>query len=178
MKHLFLRNGRYPSAGAANQGRAGQHPSARPNPTGGRQAPPPADGPDAKLLAEIETLLGRLGGVKISLTLYQIEFNGLPPSLAAPVLHAAAGRCALLRRLAAGHHLVIFLGPEPSPDTGGFLVRLSHSLLDLAPGSEAQQAPWAEARTLRRCNHDVAAPDDLLRDLSAAEARTIGPAKP
>lgn len=76
-----------------------------------------------------------------------------------------------------GRHLVIYLGPEPSPETGGFLGRLRRGLASLMPPTMApdlQECAWAEMHSLRRCNHDIAAPAYLLLDLSAAEPRVLG----
>ncbi|MDA1101010.1 MAG: hypothetical protein O2967_18740 [Proteobacteria bacterium] len=128
---------------------------------------------DDQLLDELQALLNRLGTVAISLTLYLVEFGGLPNHLALPLLQAAAGRCALLRVPARGGHLVIFLGPEPSSHAGGFLGRLDRGLAAMAPASGLDCA-WAEVRMLRRCNHDVAAPASLLLDLTAAMPRVVG----
>ncbi len=128
---------------------------------------------DSNLLDELEALLNRLGAAKISLTLYLIVFVGLPRRLALPLLQEAAGSCAMLRLPAPGQHLVIFLGPEPSLDTGGFLGRLERGLGALAPAAMPACA-WAEVRLLQRCNHDIAAPAYLLLDLNAAAPRLVG----
>jgi hypothetical protein len=79
---------------------------------------------DRKLLDELQTLLDRLGAAKVLLTLYLVEFGGLPPRLALPLLREAAGSCAMLRPPSEGQHLVIYLGPEPSLERGGFQGRL------------------------------------------------------
>ena len=39
---------------------------------------------------------------------------------------------------------------------------------------DLQECAWAEMHSLRRCNHDIAAPAYLLLDLSAAEPRVLG----
>lgn len=128
---------------------------------------------DSNLLDELQALLDRLGAAKISLTLYLIEFGGLPHRLAKPLLQEAAGSCAMLRLPAPGQYLVIYLGPEPSPEAGGFLGRLGRGLAKLAPAAMPECA-WAEVRMLRRCNHDIAAPAYLLLDLNAAAPRVVG----
>lgn len=125
------------------------------------------------LLDELQALLDRLGAAKISLTLYLIEFVGLPLRLALPLLQEAAGSCAMLRLPAPGQHLVIFLGPEPSLEAGGFLGRLKRGLDAMAPTSMPACA-WAEVRMLRRGNHEIAAPAYLLLDLNAAARRIVG----
>ncbi len=130
-------------------------------------------GLDDGLLDELDALLSRLGAVKIWLTLYLVEFGGMPCDMARPMLQQAAGPCALLRVPAQGQHLVIFLGPEPSAGSGGFLARLNRGLVALAPPALPESA-WAEVRMLRRCNHDVAVPACLLLDLHAATARVLG----
>ncbi len=130
-------------------------------------------GANGDLLDELQALLSRLGAVKISLTLYLVQFGGLPDHLALPLLQEAAGRCALLRVPARDHHLVIFLGPEPSLDRGGFPGRLDRALVALAPGALGGRA-WAQVRSLQRCNHDVAAPAYLLHDLNATAPRMVG----
>ncbi len=130
-------------------------------------------GVNGDLADELEALLGRLGAVKISLTLYLVEFGDLPDREALPLLAEAAGPCALLRVPARGRHLVIYLGPEPSPEAGGFPGRLERALAALAQ-SPLGMGAWAEIRTLRRCNHDIAAPGYLLQDLNNAAPRTIG----
>jgi hypothetical protein len=132
---------------------------------------------DHNLLDELQSLLSQLGAAKIILTLYLVEFDGLPQRLARPLLQEAAGSCAMLRLPSLGRHLVIYLGPEPSPDTGGFLGRLRRGLASLMPPTMApdlQECAWAEVRSLRRCNHDIAAPAYLLLDLSAAAAAGAG----
>ena len=128
---------------------------------------------DANLLDELATLLNQLGAAKISMTLYLIEFGGLPQCLARPLLQEAAGSCAMLRLPRPGQHLVIYLGPEPCPERGGFLGRFRRGLAALIPSSMAESA-WAEIRSLRRCNHDIIAPAYLLLDLSAAAPRVLG----
>ncbi len=133
----------------------------------------PAVGMDGQLLDELQALLNRLGAVKISLTLYLVEFGGLPNHTILPLLEQAAGRCAMLRVPAQGHHLIIFLGPEPSLDKGGFPGRLDRALLALTPAA-MRPCAWAMVRMLRRCNHDVAAPAYLLKDLNSAPPRRIG----
>ncbi|MBC8241093.1 MAG: hypothetical protein ISR50_03225 [Alphaproteobacteria bacterium] len=132
-----------------------------------------AVGMDGQLLDELQALLLRLGAVKISLTLYLVEFGGLPNHTILPLLEQAAGPCAMLRVPAPGHHLVIFLGPEPSLDRGGFPGRLDRALLALTPAA-MRPCAWAMVRVLRRCNHDVAAPAYLLKDLNGAPPRRIG----
>ena len=138
----------------------------------------PASRVDGNLLDELQSLLSRLGAVKISMTLYLVEFGNLPDSAALPLLQQAAGPCALLRVPAQGQHLVIFLGPEPSPDTGGFPDQLERALNARMPAIMAPCAltpfTWARIKMLRRCNHDVAEPAYLLQDLNAAVPRTIG----
>lgn len=132
---------------------------------------------DHNLLDELQSLLSQLGAAKIILTLYLVEFDGLPQRLARPLLQEAAGSCAMLRLPSLGRHLVIYLGPEPSPDTGGFLGRLRRGLASLMPPNMApdlQECAWAEVRSLRRCNHDIAAPAYLLLDLSTAAAAGAG----
>lgn len=129
------------------------------------------------LLDELQSLLNRLGAAKIILTLYLIEFGGLPERLARPLLAEAAGSCAMLRLPSPGRHLVIYLGPEPSLEAGGILGRLRRGLAGLLPPQlppDLQECAWAEVRSLRRCNHDIAAPAYLLLDLSAAAPRVLG----
>ncbi len=137
------------------------------------------------LLDELQTLLNRLGAVKVLLSLYLVEFGGLPQRLAHPLLQEAAGSCAMLRLPCQGQHLVIYLGPEPSLETGGFVGRLRRGLVALtAPAmtasspdgapARAPEYPWAEVRDLQRCNHDIAAPAFLLQDLSSAAPRVLG----
>ena len=140
-----------------------------------------APGTDRNLLDELQALVKKLGAAKVSLTFYLIEFGGLPQRLARPLLAEAAGSCAMLRLPSADHHLVIYLGPEPSMDTGGFLGRLRRGLSALAPVAQPDYAPdcasdciWAEVRTLSRCNHDITAPTHLLLDLNAAAPRVLG----
>ena len=132
---------------------------------------------DHNLLDELQSLLSRLGAAKVLLTLYLVEFGGLPQRLARPLLQEAAGSCAMLRLPAKDQHLVIYLVPEPSEETGGFPGRLRRGLAALTPPSlrsEMQMCAWAEVRNLRRCNHDIAAPAYLLLDLSAAAPRVLG----
>ena len=150
-----------------------------------------ADGPgtadhllaDGNLLDELQALFSRLGAAKILLTMYLVEFGGLPEPLAKPLLQEAAGSCAILRRPTPGHHLVIYLGPEPSEEAGGFLGRLRRGLTTLTPSTGANrpganharaECAWAEVRALRRCNHDVTEPMHLLLDLNAATPRVLG----
>ena len=64
---------------------------------------------DHNLLDELQSLLSRLGAAKIILTLYLVEFGGLPRRLARPLLQEAAGSCAMLRLPALDRHLVIYL---------------------------------------------------------------------
>ena len=132
-----------------------------------------AEETDRNLLDEIQALLQKLGAAKIYLTFYLIEFGGLPKRLAKPLLAEAAGRCAMLRLPSKDHHLVIYLGPEPSQDTSGFLGWLRRSLAAVGPLLQPDQA-WAEARMLRRCNHDITAPTHLLLDLNATAPRVLG----
>ncbi|MFP6748066.1 MAG: hypothetical protein VCD66_10770 [Alphaproteobacteria bacterium] len=132
---------------------------------------------DRELLDELQALLDRLGAAKVLLTLYLVEFGGLPPRLALPLLRETAGSCAMLRPPRRGRHLVIYLGPEPSLEAGGFQGRLLRGLTALTPPSMAgciSGWPWAEVRGLRRCNHDIAAPEYLLLDLSGARPRVLG----
>lgn len=175
MKHVKHHQGGYSGAGYPVQGQLGRgRISGASRATALARGGPEAEaGLDDGLLDELEALLNRLGAVKISMTLYLVEFAGLPGHLALPLLQQAAGPCAMLRLPAQGQHLVIFLGPEPSAGSGGFLARLERGLVALAP-PEITECAWAEARMLRRCNHDVAAPACLLLDLHAAAARVLG----
>jgi hypothetical protein len=137
------------------------------------------DGPMAEhdLFDELQALFSRLGAAEIYLTAYLVEFGGLSQHLTMPLLRKAAGGCAMLRLPAKGRHLVLYLGPEPSEDRGGFPGRLRRglaALTDTAPPGHA----WAQVRMLRCCNHDIAAPAQLLFDLKAAAPRILGTADP
>ena len=52
---------------------------------------------DHNLLDELQSLLNQLGSAKIILTLYLVEFGGLPQRLDRPLLQEAADNCAMLR---------------------------------------------------------------------------------
>ena len=138
---------------------------------------------DDNLLEELQALFSRLGAAKILLTVYLVEFGGLPQPLAKPLLQEATGSCAILRHPTPGHHLVIYLGPEPSAEAGGFLGRLRRGLTSLTPSDQSTCAQsentwaedaWAVVRMLRRGNHDITAPTHLLLDLNAAAPRVLG----
>ncbi len=153
-------------------------PNTGPAPISNFCADTPAEGANAimadnDLLDELQALFNRLGAAKILLSVYLVEFGGLPQRLARPLLQEAAGSCAMLRLPAQGHHLVIYLGPEPSEDRGGFPGRLQRGLAALRPSAPPEPA-WAEVRVLRCCNHDIAAPAQLLHDLKAASPRVLG----
>ncbi len=123
---------------------------------------------DDELLEELQTLMHRLSGVKVLISLYLVDFGALSPHLAHPLLREAAGSCALVREPEPGRHLVIYLGPEPSAETGGFQGCLHRGIAALA------STAWAEVRGLRRGNQDIDAPAYLLDDLAAAPPRVLG----
>src|SRR5262245_21723139 len=83
-----------------------------------RVAPAVGDGAIVRGLpafaAALDSVVRRLAMARIPLTLFKLQFVGLPPQLAQNVAVAVSGTTGLVGRLAADEFVIVDLGPRPA----------------------------------------------------------------